>query len=296
MYKLKNSYIDRMIENKTTRYELAFLLYIARSQDSKGRVHSVYYKDVCSAISCSIQKFYDILQSLQDKGLISCEKYYNADIFVQLIGNDFSDENFEEGYVNVAKKEFNNEKFTGMLAGSQLLFLYSQRFVQGKHMFVSNFYDEFCKTFHVVRKTMQIYLQELKDRKLLFVSKKRNKAYNYEIMMKRSPCLDIDDFHTPREKQLYVDNIKKLITNNFQKYLSEDKDIENTLNDIAGLVEQKRENKYPNFVFLIVTAVKRSLSKQRAEKRKEIRLNAPLINKCLNDVIDDYLSGNIAMI
>lgn len=295
MYKLKNSYIDKMIENKTTRYELAFLLYIARCQDTKGRVHSVYYKDVCSAISCSIQKFYDILESLQDKGLISCEKYYEADICVKLIGNDFSDDNFDEGYVNVAKKEFNNEKFTSMLAGSQLLFLYSQRFVQGKHMFVSNFYEEFCNTFHVVRKTMQIYLQELKERKLLFVSKKRNKAYNYEIMMKRSPCLDIDDFHTPREKQLYVDNIKKLLLNNFQKYLPVDKDISKTLNDIAGLVEQKRENNYPNFVFLIVTAIKRSLSLQKAENRKEIRLNAPLINRCLNDVIDDYIIGNIIL-
>ena len=38
MYKLKNTYIDRMISNKLTSKEIDFILHIAMYQDDTGRV------------------------------------------------------------------------------------------------------------------------------------------------------------------------------------------------------------------------------------------------------------------
>ena len=282
MYKLKNSYVDRMIENKTSKAEIAFLLYISRMQDTSGIVHSVYYKDVCKAISCSTQKFYDILVSLSKKGLISYEKIYNVDISVRLLGNDFSDENFSDGYINVAKKDFGSDRFKGMLAGSQLLYLYTQRFVEGKHMLVQNFYDEFCRLFHVAKKTMQIYLQELKDRALLFINKKRNRAYRYEMMMKRSSCLDIKDLtKIPREKEGYLNNIQDHVQRNFGRFLQDGDQGKIALQDIANLADTQRAEKNDNFVRRIVDAIKESINIQKCEKRKQITLNAALVNRCL---------------
>lgn len=281
MYKLKNTYIDKLIEKKVSKGELAFLLYIAQYQDDYGTVHSVYYKDVCNAISISTQKFYDILHSLTQKNLIFYEKENPADFKVHLNGNNFEHKNFQEGYINVAEKDFSCPLFVSMKAGSQLLYLYSQRFIEGKHMLLQKFYDDFCRLFDVTRKTLQLYVQELKDRKYLFISKKRNKAYHYEMTMKRSTCLNKKGI-IPREKEGYFENIKRLVTINFKKYIDLDSESDKkTLRDIANLAEAKRAEQIRNFPSLIVKAVRDSLKLQKEENKKELKLNAALVNRCL---------------
>lgn len=278
MYKLKNSYIDRMIDARISKSEVAFILHIAQYQDDYGIVHSVYYKDICAAIKISIQKFYDILNSLSEKKLISLEKINPADFKVCLINNDFSDKNFSQGYINVAEKDFRRSSFVSMKAGAQLLYLYSQRFTKGKHMLLNNFYEEFCRKFHIKHKTLQLYIQELKEKKYLFISKTRNKAYHYEMTMQRSHCLDKKGI-IPREKEGYIFNIKKLIHANFGKYLSEAD--ESSINTVAGLAEQQRALTYSDFPSLLVEAIKNSYKLQREEKKKALTFNSALINKFL---------------
>ena len=278
MYKLKNSCIDRMIDARVSKSELAFILHIAQYQDDYGIVHSVYYKDVCAAINISIQKFYDILNALTEKKIIYIEKVNSADIKVCLINNDFSDKNFTQGYINVAEKDFRRPSFVSMKAGAQLLYLFSQRFAKGKHMLLNNFYEEFCKRFHIKHKTLQLYMQELKDKKYLFISKKRNKAYHYEITMHPSRCLDKKGI-IPHEKEGYVFNIKKLIIANFGRYLSEAD--ESSINTVAELVTQQRALTYSDFPSLIVEAIKNSFKLQREEKKKAVTFNSALINRFL---------------
>lgn len=278
MYKLKNSYVDRMIDAGISKSEVAFILHVAQYQDDYGTVHSVYYKDVCAAIGISVQKFYDILASLSRKALILYEKVNAADFRVRLLDNDFSDNDFSGGYINVAEKDFHKDAFTGLKAGAQLLYLYSQRFANGRHMLLSNFYEEFCRKFRVKHKTLQIYVQELKEKKLLFISKKRNKAYNYEMTMRRSHCLDRKGI-IPHEKDGYILNIKKLILANFGRYLTraDDKGVDN----VASLAEQQRALAHRDFPSLIVGAIKDSFKLQREEKRKRFSFNAALVNKIL---------------
>lgn len=285
-----------MIAAKISRSEIAFLLHIAVSQDDSGKVHSVYYKDVCEALNISIQKFYDILTSLSDKNLITYEKLNPADFVVQLQGNDFSNKNFKDGYLNVASKEFHTKefihkktgqkiKFTDLKAGAQLLYLYTQRFTKGKHMGVLKFYEDFCEMFQVTRKTLQIYLQQLKDIHLLFISKKRNKAYHYEMTMRKSTFLDKKGI-IPHEKSGYEDNIIKLLKVNFKRYLGNNSD--KKLADIAALATTKRAEKYRNFVSLIVAATRASIRRQKDEKRDNVTINAALVNKCLSEAIERF--------
>ncbi len=279
LYKLKNSYIDRMIDAGISKSEVAFILHVAQYQDDYGIIHSVYYKDVCAAIAISIQKFYDILDSLAGKNLIFYEKVNAADVRVRLLHNDFSDNDFSGGYINVAEKDFRRNAFVSLKAGAQLLYLYSQRFTNGKHMLLNNFYEEFCQKFHVKHKTLQIYIQELKEKKFLFISKKRNKAYHYEMTMQRSHCLDKKDAIIPREKDGYILNIKKLILANFSRYLSGVD--ETSIDNVASLAEQQRALAYRDFPSLIVEAIQNSFKLQREEKRKRVSFNAALINKLL---------------
>lgn len=286
MNKLGNNYIDRMIDRKTSRMETLFILYIARSQDEHGFVPSVYYKDVCEKIGCSIQKFYDILFSLSDKSLIHVEKYCETDVSIRLTGNDFSDENFQSGYINVSSKDFFGNRFRNMHSGSMLLYLYTQRFVEGKHMLVQNFYEEFCQLFHVAKKTMQLYLQELKERMLLFISKKRNKALHFEITFKRSSCLDLKDIDVPHEKEAYLKNLSQLIRLNFSCYLPDGATKDQILKNISNMADSQRARKENGFFSLMVNAIKESIHIMRDEGKKKILLNAALINKCLTDLID----------
>lgn len=287
MYKLKNTVIDRMVDKQLSSKEIDFILYIAQYQDDTGRVISVYYKDVCEKIDISVQKFYDILENLQKKDLISYEKLHKADVAVKIQKKNFSENNFEAGYLNVASTDFQNKKFRKMKAGAKLLYLYMQRFIAGKHMLVQKFYDEFCKLFHVTRKTLQAYLHELKKNYYLFVSKKRNKAANYEMTMKNSTVLK-KKARIPREKEGYLHNIEVLIERNFVKYLPE-RGSKEVLRDIAALADSKRAEKHHDFISLIVNAVSESLLKQKKEGRKEQVLNAALVNKCLSDILEQQV-------
>lgn len=289
MYKLKNSYIDKMVSSRLSSKEIDFLLYIALYQSESGIVESVYYKDVCNSIGISIQKFYDILNSLSNKNLITYSKVNAADVRVTVCDNDFSNESYQKGssgYLNVAQHNFSSTKFREMKAGSKLFYLYTQRFINGKHMLLDNFYEEFCALLGVVKKSLQQYIHELREKKLLFISKKRNKAYNYEISFRRSTVLFKDSFQMGREKQYYVDNIAALIRRNF-KGLTQNSD-DKSVKDIASLAEQERAKKYCNFISLIIDAIKMSVTRQKQEgkDKEKLMLNAALVNKCLSDVIE----------
>lgn len=282
MNKLKNACIDRMIENQLSSAEIDFLLYIANYQNDFGVVASVYYKDVCSAICISVQKFYDIIVSLSKKKLISATKINRADICIELAENDFSTGNYSQGYLKVASIDFQNEKFRKMKAGSKLLFLYMQRFIEGKHMLVSNFYETFCAFFHKSRKSMQNYLRELKKNFYLFISKKRNKAYNYEMTIKKSTIMVKSEIDIPFEKEGLRGNIKRLVYNNFKKYIPKSNG-DRVLEDIACLIMTKRTLKLQDAPTRLVAAVKESLEQQRSEGKKNPVLNAALINRIFNN-------------
>lgn len=292
MYKLKNSYIDRMISNKLTSKEIDFILHIALYQDDIGRVISVYYKDVCAAIGVSNQGFYNILNSLRDKKMISYEKKHRVDIQVILLGNDFSNRNFEQGYLKIAGSNFASKKFRELKAGAKLLYLYMQRFTNGKHMLVQNFYEEFSKIFSIGKKCLQTWLTELKKKFLLFTSVKRNKANNYEMMMKNSTVLHLKKGKVPHEKHTFLKNVEEFIERNFSTKMPKDKREKNkTLRDIAKLTEADRMKKYINFPTFLYRAVEKSFMRQKEEGKKEPALNAALVNICLGEVLEQHIKS-----
>lgn len=281
MYKLKNTYIDRMIDANVTSREIDFLLYIANYQNEHGVVMSVYYKEICEAIHISYQKFYDILDSLSRKRLISWEKLNRADVCVTLLDNDFSNKNFKEGYLKVIETDFLSDKFRDLKAGSKLLFLYLKRFTEGKHMFVQNFYAEFCERFHVVRKTLQQYIHELKERHLLFISKKRNKAYHYEMTMRNSTVIRKKEIMMPNENMLFNENMENAIYRKFSNVIHKS-DIRDAreVHQIVSMIHTKRAKRFSNFERYVLDAIEASFNLQKEEGREK-KLYASLVNKCL---------------
>lgn len=210
-----------------------------------------------------------------------------ADLRVRLVNNDFSRAEYKKGdvgYLNVAQNDFGSHKFRKLKAGSKLLYLYMQRFVNGKHMTMDHFYEKFCEMFGVVKKSLQQYVHELKKNKLLFISRKRNNAYNYEIMMKRSTVLFKKSIQMLREKEYYVNNICALIKTNFSKMAENSND--KAIKDIASLVDTQRAGRHRNFIAVVLSAIKKSLTIQRKEGKKKLELNAALVNRCLTELLE----------
>lgn len=281
MYKLHNTFIDKMIEKKLTSKEIDFILYISNYQDRSGKIMSVYYKDICESIHISVQKFYDILNDLSQKGILTYKKEEYADVSVVLTGNDFSDNNFSNGYLKVGTIDFQNERFTKLKAGSKLLYLYMQRFTSGKHAKVAKFYEDFCELLGVKKKTIQAYIHELKDAALLFVSLKRNKAYNYEMNVRNSSVIH-KKWPIPHEIEGHTSNFSSFISRNFKRMLPKDKEkAQKAIHDTVSLIDTQRAKKYNDFPDRVVTAIKESFRIQILEGKKKPILNAAYVNKCL---------------
>lgn len=285
MYKIKNTYINKMISSKLSSREIDFILYIALYQNDCGTVESVYYKDVCSSLNISIQSFYNIIERLSNCGLILCEKPNNADIRITLLNNDFSRldyKNDSEGYLNVEKNDFASDRFKTLKAGSKLLYLYSQRFMNGKHMSLAKFYSDFSDLFGVTAKSIQLYVHQLKERALLFISRKRNRSYNYEISFRLSTVLHRNPIWMKRENDGYRENMVSLVQNNFRKYLPSNN--VKLLNDIVNstIIRLGKNN---NTADIMIQALNRSINIKVKEGQNKPVLNAALFNKCLCEIV-----------
>lgn len=286
MYKIKNTYINKMISSKLSSREIDFILYIALYQNDCGTVESVYYKDVCSSLNISIQSFYNIIERLSNCGLILCEKPNNADIRITLLNNDFSRldyKNDSEGYMNVEKNDFASDRFKTLKAGSKLLYLYSQRFMNGKHMRLDKFYSDFSDLFGVTAKSIQLYVHQLKERALLFISRKRNRSYNYEISFKLSTVLHRNQIWMKRENDGYRENMVSLVQNNFRKNLPSN-NVKSILNDIVNSAIS-RLGKNNNTADIMIQALNRSINIKVKEGQNKPVLNAALFNKCLCEIV-----------
>ena len=296
MYKLKNSYIDNIIKSHCSNAEIDFILNIAEYQDEFGVVHSVYYKNICEKCNFSYQTFYNVLNSLYEKGLINYQKNHlddlkRKDFTITINNNDFSDDDFSKGYLNVASLNFKSDKFKKLKAGEKLLFLYMQRFTQGWHLLLDNFYDRFCNLFDVSRKTMQIYLHTLKKLKLLGVGHKRNKNYNYEICIKKTKT--IINKVVPNEKDRFKENVKQLIMCNFSKYVPWNNK-EKFLNDITSLLDRLMNRCCKNNILrrlrvdYLIDAMCKSIDVQQNENGV-IRLNAAHTNTFFTQIVNSTI-------
>lgn len=275
-----------MISSKLSSREIDFILYIALYQNDCGTVESVYYKDVCSSLNISIQSFYNIIERLSNCGLILCEKPNNADIRITLLNNDFSRldyKNDSEGYMNVEKNDFASDRFKTLKAGSKLLYLYSQRFMNGKHMRLDKFYSDFSDLFGVTAKSIQLYVHQLKERALLFISRKRNRSYNYEISFKLSTVLHRNPIWMKRENDGYRENMVSLVQNNFRKNLPSN-NVKSILNDIVNSAIS-RLGKNNNTADIMIQALNRSINIKVKEGQNKPVLNAALFNKCLCEIV-----------
>lgn len=136
MQKIKRDLYDRLILEKLSKLELAFIFLLAKNCDENGNVEGIYYAETSKKLNCSEAMFYLLRDSLEKKKFISWTKNNSADIDVKLLGNEFTvDENNEieyKEYIDINIEIFNEPKFFECKAKAIQLMLYIVKCVASK--------------------------------------------------------------------------------------------------------------------------------------------------------------------
>lgn len=171
MQKLKQSYLNRMLQASMTSNEVNFILYLSHYQSEEGEIIGVYYKDVCDALRISPQGFYDILRALETKELLTWKKNNYYDVDIKLTDNDFTGYNYKnlnkgEGYINTNYQLFYSEAFLELRGPEKLLAMdFLKNYLAGKRSYAINvkrFVEKYRKLLGVTRRTLISYVKMLK--------------------------------------------------------------------------------------------------------------------------------------
>jgi hypothetical protein len=115
-----------MIEEDLTGLEINFILYLVKTCNAQGETTGIYYSEIMEGINCCKASFYELRDSLTEKGYITWQKNHSADIDVQLMGNDFTDGMgtiIYENYLNTNIFILNDKSFYALRAGAKRLAL-----------------------------------------------------------------------------------------------------------------------------------------------------------------------------
>ena len=175
--KIKYSLLDRLCN--LTNKEVDFLLYVAHYQDDYGRIRGIYYRDVCQACDMCKQTFYDVLRSLQQKGVITYVRA-DRDYNITILDNDFSYKgSYEEGYINVSRSVFDTDKFNKLRAKEKIFVLHLMKVTHENaksfQIRTENFYKKYTELLGVTKKILRGYLHSM--RSFFSVGKKDGKYF-----------------------------------------------------------------------------------------------------------------------
>lgn len=280
--KLKLAYIDRMYRANLTSAEVDFILWLALKQDNSGRVRGIHYKDACEELNLSIQKYYDICNSLQAKGLIQWTKQSYWDRDFVLTDNSFvrGKADFKQGFVNVSYEFFRSDDFRKMKAGSKLLAIDCYRISRTNNVsyqiYVKNFFEKYSALFGVTVKVLREYLKEIK--KFFSVGIKNGKYYITPLAATKMSVID------ETEKSLCYQQIVRAACRRIRINI---KDVPGwVLKNIYALFDQYKNYGGNSLADLMITSILESIRNANSEcKRKKdwIReLDIKFIHKILN--------------
>lgn len=173
MQKLKYQVLEKLMKlhkdpgKRPTNAELDFLIFISRYQDEAGRITGIYYKDICEKLNLSIQTFYNIIRSLETKGIVRLAKVDYTDWDILILDNDFRDKNYSDGYMKMNQKIFRNETFKKLKAGEKLLAMHFFKICASGdrtyHISKERFYKDYKNNFGFEKRTLKKYLTSLRE-------------------------------------------------------------------------------------------------------------------------------------
>ncbi len=279
MQKIKLSVINTWTSKELTAAQVNFLIYISHYQDNTGKSIGIYYKDTCMALDISVQTFYNIIKSLTDKDVIAVTRASQIDYDIRIIGNDFTDGNFKNGYINTNRFAFYSKEFLHLKASEKLLVLELMKNTyanKGKFVIgMSKFYTQYMEKYKVTRRVLRGYLKSIKTF-FQFVLHKGN----YIIVPLKAKFEKIEK----SEEDIYTEQVVK--TGCRRQRIAAD--ISQTLKDVCGLMKQYKEHTSD-----IVTAILDAIASSVNVINMYNRPHDPIIRELRPKLVHKILKKNL---
>lgn len=279
--KLSSDIINNIATNPAiSSAQIDVLLWIARRQDTFGRVFCVKYSEVCKDVGISHQEYYNCIHSLVDENIIRVINRHNRFGWdFEILNNYFADRASDKNrYLNINRNFLFSKAFIGLRANEKKLILkILLEKIEGKEFYL--FISTVTKWIGITnRQLIRSYLNKLKTFfSVSFFTKgknNRNKSYKHKD---RQGCLLQDDvmalnFDPNSEfKNVYKHKIKSFCRN-MKIFVSG----EYLIDEVIILMQQYRERVNLPVIYNIFVG--------SLEKYNEIRPR--YINWKINNYID----------
>ncbi len=258
--------------------EMDLIYYFVENQDNvTGKVLGVHHKDVCAGTGMVKQSFYNALQSLKDKEIITYERHEDGAYYtVTVLDNTFPDKkSLSKGYIDLQKKVFHSKEFKELKAHEKYLVLY---FCKRTHenqgsfcIYVKKLYENLTKLLKVTERVVRSYLHSLK--RFFSIGIKSGKYY---ITYKHSVFKDKIDApeRLVKDKRVIREFVHKLKIRNTNDYeISQTAEFLYQYKQIA--IKAKKDLKK-----VIFNVIKDTVS---GVLQKERKLSYILINKLISE-------------
>lgn len=266
---------------------MALLMHLLFRQDEKGNVKGVHYRDVVKDTGICKQSFYNAMEELYQKQLIDKPEriddgsYYNIFIY----DNDFSDKDFNKGYINLQRKVFHKKAFKNLKAHEKyLVFYFMMRTYENTSSFPikpKTLYCNLMKLFGVTKRVVRSYIHSI--RQFFSVGIKNGKYYiTYKSSAFSETTGKAERFYRDRAFILYLKNKNKIRTVS---------DKEKEIDQLAELIYQWRQtaiDKGNDIKFLFERVIRYLVNESGVQRIKDRKL--PDV-KLTNKTISEYFKG-----
>lgn len=113
-----------MVNKRCSKKEIDFILLIAQWQQENGVIYNVHFSNVIDELDIHQKTFYDLLNRLENKGIIAYEKCRVGYYHITILDNDFSDKIYKDvSYININRAFLFGEQFRSFKACVKLVIL-----------------------------------------------------------------------------------------------------------------------------------------------------------------------------
>lgn len=196
MLKIKDTLIKKIYSSNLTKYELVALIEFIKISDEEGIAY-VYYKELVKNIGCKTATFYNVVNSLQEKGFIECCKNneYKSEMIIGINNNNFKD-NYT-CYVDIKNIFICNNIFHTLNAGEIRLMLYflfriskqkysndiNSIYHEQNRLWYKASYSTIAKRLNLTKRMVKKYIKGLLNKKIICIKEKKDKIENkYDII------------------------------------------------------------------------------------------------------------------
>lgn len=153
--------------NTVSKTAMNVFLQLVRYQNRYGKVHGAYYRFFMETLGFkSKQTFYNVLEKLEEKGLLSLIHTSHGDYDIVVKNNTYENQK-KKDYINLNRKIFQSREFFEMKAHEKYMLIDIMRSTQlnrGVRVIgVEEFYQKYQKIFGVTKRIVREYLATIRQ-------------------------------------------------------------------------------------------------------------------------------------